>query len=171
MKHPDRQVLEYLNGNSHNGKTTTPQVGTDQITMNSISVYEGTNSTPSYIFNGPDFTQNIFTTIWTGGSGIPSFTRGEQVRVVVNLTSNQPETDYVAWHWARNTYGLHRTPFTLTSSNGGNRTYERTFNIHASHKIGVFGGYISANTHNSLWDDNPSLFSSTTAGVIYKIVQ
>lgn len=153
-----------------NGKTTTPQVGTAQITINSINVYDANNNL-LYTFNGPDFTQNIFTTLWFGGNGIPNFTRGEQIRVVVNLTSNQTETDYVAWHWARNTYGLHRTPFTLTSSNGTNRTYERTFNIHGSHKLGVFGGYISANTHKSLWDDDPSLFSSTTAGVVYKILQ
>lgn len=155
-----------------NGKTTSPQVGTDQIKMNNISIYVNGASTPAYSFNGPDFTQNIFTTVWFGGNGIPEFHPGESIKIVVSLNSNQPDTDYVAWHWARNTFGFHRIPFALTSSNGnGDRTYTKTFNIYSSHKLGVFNGYISANTHKSLWDDNQSLFSSTTVGTPYKITQ
>jgi hypothetical protein len=155
-----------------NGKTTMPQVGTDQIVMNNISVYVNGSPTPNYSFNGPDFTQNVFTTMWFGGNGIPNFHPGDQLRVVVSLNSNQPDTDYVAWHWARNTFGFHRVPFTLTSSQpNGDRTYEKTFTLYSQHRLGVFNAYISANTHKSLWDDNPSLFSSVTAGTVYKITQ
>lgn len=155
-----------------NGQTTSPQTGTVQIKINKIECYINGSGTANYTFNGPDFTQNIFTTIWFGGSGIPAFNRGDQVRVVVYLNSNQSDTDYVAWHWARNTFGFHRIPFTITSSNSnGDRTYEKTFNIYTNHRLGVFGGYISANTHKSLYDTDPSLFSSTTAGAIYKVVQ
>jgi hypothetical protein len=154
------------------GQTTSPQVGKSQITINNVSVYVNNSPTPTYSLNGPDFTQNIFTTMYFGGSGIPGFNRGDNIRVVVSLNSNQTDTDYVAWHWVRNFFGFHRVPFVLTSSNlNGDRTYEKTFTIFANHKLGVFNGYISANTHKSLWDDNPSLFSSTTIGTPYKVLQ
>lgn len=154
------------------GQTTSPQVGKSQITINNISVYVNNSPTPTYSLNGPDFTANIFTTMYFGGSGIPAFNRGDNVRIVVSLNSNQPDTDYVAWHWVRNTFGFHRVPFTLTSSNpNGDRTYEKIITIFSNHKLGVFNGYISANTHKSLWDDNPSLFSSTTIGAPYKVLQ
>ncbi len=153
-----------------NGSTTSPQNGTDNITMTNISVYVNGNLTPAYSFNGPDFTQNIFTTMWAGGAGIPEFDQGTTIRIVVSLTSNQPDTDYVAWHWVRNTFGFHRVPFTLTSSLGNSaRTYEKTFTIFNGHRIGVFNGYISANTRQSLWDDDPSKFSSTSTGAPYKV--
>ncbi len=155
-----------------NGNTTMPQTGTDNITMTNISVYVNGSATPTYSFNGPDFSQNVFTTIWAGGAGIPEFDRGSTIRVVVSLTSNQPDTDYVAWHWVRNAYGFHRVAFTLTSSIGNSaRTYEKTFTIFSDHRIGVFNGYISANTHKSLWDDNPALFSSTTTGTPYRVTR
>jgi hypothetical protein len=152
------------------GQTTSPQTGKDQIKINNISVYVNGGLTPAYSFNGPDFSQNIFTTMYFGGTGIPKFRAGDQVRVVVTLNSNQPDTDYVAWHWARNSFGFHRVPFVLTSSPIlPDRTYEKTFNIFTNHPLGVFNGYISANTRQSLWDDNPALFSSTTAGTPYII--
>jgi len=50
-----------------------------------------------------------------GGSGIPSFNKGEQLTVKVYTTSQMADTDYVAFHWARNTFGFHRVPFVLES--------------------------------------------------------
>ncbi len=152
-----------------NGKTTSPQVGTDNITINSIAVL--VNGVPTYTFQGPDFTQNIFTTKYFGGTGIPRIDRNTQVTLIVTLNSNQSDTDYVAWHWCRNTFGFHRIPFVLISQNGQTKVYQKTFNIYANHNIGVFNGFISANTHSSLFDSNPALFSSTTVGTVYRVTQ
>lgn len=154
-----------------NAKTTTPQVGTDQITINKVDVYVNSSATPTYTFTGPDFSLYKFTTKYFGGDGIPKFNNGDQARVVVTLNSNQVEEDYVAWHWARNGFGFHRIPFTMTSNISGLRTYEKTFNIYGNHIHGVFNGFISANTRKSLFDDDPSLFSSTTVGTPYRVGQ
>jgi hypothetical protein len=174
FKRIDRTPNPYKNWKHYevsmvNGKTTSPQVGTDQITINKIDVYVGNDPNPKYTFTGPDFSQYKFVTKYFGGDGIPVFNRGDQVRIVVTLNSNQAETDYVAWHWARNGFGFHRIPFVMTSNNGGLRTYEKTFTIYNAHNTGVFNGFISANTRSSMWDDNPSLFSSTTVGTPYRV--
>ncbi|HEY3250502.1 MAG TPA: hypothetical protein VGK25_05235, partial [Ignavibacteria bacterium] len=123
------------------GGTTAPQNSNDYIQMQKIDVYVNGNLT--YTFNGPDFAQNIFVTKRFGGDGIPKFHLGEQVRVVVTTVSQQSEQDIVAWHWARNTFGFHRVPFTMTSSipnpNGPGylRTFEKTVTIYAGHRYGV----------------------------------
>ena len=109
-----------------------------------------------------------------GGTGIPSFNRGDQLQVKVYTTSQQVPTDYVAYHWARNTFGFHRVPFTLESQTGSGpyyRVYAKTFNVYNVHKIGVFNGYISASTRESLYDDDPSKFASDEVGIPYKVLQ
>lgn len=156
------------------GQTTQPQVGTDYVEMNKIEVYINGNPVPTYTFQGPDFTQNVFTTMWFGGSGIPGVRLGDQVRIKVYTHSTQSEPDIVAWHWARNTFGFHRVPFVMTSNvpggNGWDRTYEKTYTIYSSHPLGIFNGYISASTHKSLYDDSPAEFASDLVGIPYKVM-
>ena len=155
-------------------QTTAPQVGSDYVKMTKLEVYD--NGSLKYTLNGPDFTQDIFTTIHFGGAGVPSVNLGDQVRMVLYTNSSQTQTDIVAWHWARNTFGFHREPFTMTSNvwdpaiNGYDRTYEKTFTIYMQHKIGIFNGYLSASTHQSLYDSSPNLFASDELGTPYKVL-
>lgn len=153
------------------GQTTSPQIGSDYVRMDKIEVY--VNGVLKTTYLGPDFTQNIFTTKWFGGTGIPDVHVNDQVKLVVYTYSTQSEQDIVAWHWARNTFGFHREPFTMTSNNpsgsGWNRTYEKTFTIYSNHKPGVFNGFISASTHKSLYDDSPSEFASDLVGTAYRV--
>lgn len=155
------------------GETKTPQTGKDNIVMNMIEFY--VNNNLILTLNGPDFTENIFTSRFFGGSGLFIANRNDQVRIKVYLTSNQSDTDIVAFHWARNAFGFHREPFAMTSQtpNGSNfdRTYEKIFNIYPNHHHGIHNGFISANTRNSLYDNSPTLFSSTYMGLPYKIRQ
>ncbi len=154
------------------GETTSPQVGSDYVQMNKVEVY--INNVLGYTFQGPDFTQNVFTTRRFNGSGIPEVHRGDQVRLKVFTFSKQSEQDIVAWHWAKNTFGFHREPFVMTSEipNGQywDRTYEKTFNIYGDHKRGVFNGFISASTHKSLYDDSPAEFASDLVGTPYRVL-
>jgi len=156
------------------GGTTQPQVGNDLVSMTKVEVYINNSTTPDYTFNGPDFTQNVFTTMLFGGTGIPTINRNSSVKIKVYTTSQEPETDYVALHWARNTFGFHRIPFALESQTGSGpyyRIYSKTFNIYGNHRLGVFNGYISASTYKSLFDDDPSKFASTEIGTPYKVLQ
>lgn len=154
------------------GETTTPQVGTDYVQMNKIEVY--VNNTLAYTFQGPDFTQNVFTPRRFHGGGIPQVHHGDQVRIKVYTHSAQPEPDIVIWHWARNAFGFHREPFVMTSEtpNGQHwdRTYEKTFHIYGRHRFGCFNGFISASTHKSLFDDSPSELASDLAGMPYRVL-
>lgn len=155
------------------GGTTQPQNGS--ITqMTQIQVYVDNNSTPSYTFTGPDFTQNTFITQKFGGPGIPRIDRDHSVRIVVTVNSTE-QNNYVAWHWVRNALGFHRVPFTLTSSVPGGQgyinTFERTFTIFPNHKLGVHSGFISASTHESLYDDDPNLFASSEVGFLYWVTR
>lgn len=155
------------------GETKTPQIGKDNIVMNMIEIFVNNNLVLT--LNGPDFTSNIFTSKYFGGNGIFTANRNDQVRIKVYLTSNQNDTDIVAFHWARNSFGFHREPFVMTSQtpNGNNfdRTYEKTFNIYPNHYHGIHNGFISSNTRNSLYDNSSSLFSSTYMGLPYRIRQ
>jgi hypothetical protein len=155
------------------GQTTQPQVGTDYVEMNKVEVY--VNGTLSYTFLGPDFTQNVFTTKFFGGNGIPEVNRGDQVKVDVYTFSTQPEADIVAFHWARNTFGFHREPFNMISNvpngNGWDRVYEKTFTVYPNHLTGRFNSYISASTRKSLYDDSPSEFASDLVGTPYRVKQ
>ena len=155
-----------------NGETVTPQQGTSQVRMDKIEVY--VNGTLQYTYNGPDFTQNIFTTKLFGGTGIPQIDRGSLVEFRVYTTSQNQDIDYVAWHWMRNSFGFHREPFLLISQTGSGpyqRIYSKSFYLFGNHGIGVFNGYISANTHASLYDDNPALLASHETGLIYRVTR
>lgn len=151
------------------GTTTTPQNGNTNTQISNIQIL--INGNPAYNWSG-DFTQTMFTTYKFGGNGIPHANTGDQVTINVTVNSNELN-NYVAWHWARNTFGFHRIPFTFVSAvpggNGYYVTFTKTFNIYSGHRLGVFNGYISANTHESLWDDNLNLFSSTEVGIPYRI--
>jgi hypothetical protein len=154
------------------GGTTAPQNSNDYVQMQQIQIY--VNNVLQYTFQGPDFTQNMFTTRRFNGSGIPEVHIGDQVRLVVSTYSTQSEQDIVAWHWARNTFGFHRVPFVMTSQvpngSGWDREYEKTFTIYPQHKIGRFNGFISASTHKSLYDDSPVEFASDLAGAPYRVL-
>lgn len=153
------------------GETTAPQAGKSNIVMNKIEIYNG--GVLAYTLNGPDFTTNLFTTKYFNDAVIPRFHRGDVLHVKVYLNSNQTDPDIVAYHWARNSFGFHREPFAMTSQtiNGStyDRVYEKEFTVFNNHKIGIFNGMISANTKASLWNNNLGLFSSTYAGLPYRI--
>ncbi|MCX6164946.1 MAG: hypothetical protein NTU73_08845, partial [Ignavibacteriae bacterium] len=153
------------------GGTTTPQVGSSQVQITKVEIYKNGSPNPTYNITGPDFQNNYYTTMLFGGTGIPSLNRGDQILVKVYTVSQQTPVDYVAYHWARNTFGFHRIPFTLESQNGKDRVYSKTFNIYAGHKLGVFNGYINASTHESLFDDDVNKFASDQIGIPYKILQ
>lgn len=156
------------------GGTTQPQVGNDYVSITKVEVYVNGSGSPTYTFNGSDFTQNVFTTMYFGGNGIPAIERNSSVKIKVYTISQESSIDYVAWHWARNTFGFHRVPFTLESQSGNgpfNRVYFKTFNIYGQHKLGVFNGYLNASTHESLYDDNLAKFSSSEIGLPYKVTQ
>lgn len=156
------------------GGTTLPQNCEQYIQMQQIQVY--INNTLSYTFTGPDFTQNVFTTIrppYWSGNGIPEVNVGDQIKLVVNTYSTQSEQDIVAWHWGKRNFGFHREPFAMTSQvpngSGWDRVYEKTFNIAGTHNRGRFNGFISASTHKSLYDDSPVEFSSDLVGTPYRV--
>lgn len=153
------------------GGTTLPQVGSSQVQITKVEIYRYGSVTPAFTFNGPDFQYGYYTTMLFGGAGIPSFNRGKQVVVKVYTFSQQATTDYVAFHWAKNSFGFHRIPFTLENQNGQTRIYSKTFDIYAQHRIGVFNGYISASTHESLYDNNANKFASDEVGIPYKVIQ
>lgn len=154
------------------GETTAPQVGSEYVQMTKVEVY--INNVLTYTFNGPDFTQNVFTTRRFNGLGIPEVSHGDQVKIKVYTYSKQSEQDIVAWHWARNTFGLHRVPFIMTAEtpNGQywNREYEKTFIVYGLHRVGKFNGFISATTHKSLYDDSPVEFASDLVGTPYRVL-
>jgi len=155
-------------------QTTMPQVGSDYVKMTKLEVY--VNGALKYTLNGPDFTQDIFTTKRFNGAGIPEVNKGDQVRMVVYTNSKETDPDIVAWHWARNTFGFHRVPFTMTSNvwdpsiSGYDRTYEKTFTIYMQHRVGVFNGYINASTHKSLYEASAGEFASDELGTPYKVL-
>lgn len=154
------------------GGTTTPQIGSSQVQITKIEVYGSLGLL--YTFNGPDFQNQLYTTMRFGGQGIPAFARGEQLTYKVYTTSQLSPTDYVAFHWARNTYGFHRIPFTLESQTGTGpyyRVYTKSFTIYDNHKFGFFNAYLSASTHESLYDSDPNKFASDEVSFPYKIFQ
>ena len=154
------------------GGTTAPQNSEQYIQMQLVQVY--VNNVLQYTFNGPDFTQNIFTTRRFNGAGIPEVHIGDQLRIVVSTYSAQAEQDIVAWHWARNTFGFHRVPFEMISEtpngSGWNRVYEKSFTVYSNHLRGRFNGYISASTHKSLYDNSPVEFASDLVGAPYRVL-
>lgn len=155
------------------GETKTPETGKQNIIMNRIEIYVNNNLVLT--LNGPDFTTNIFTSRFFGGTGLFIANRNDAVKIKVYLTSNQTDPDIVSFHWPRNSFGYHREPFVMTSQtpNGNNfdRTFEKTYHIYSQHGQGIFNGFISSNTRNSLYDNSPSLFSSTYMGMPYRVRQ
>lgn len=154
------------------GETTQPQTGSSKIQILKIEFYQNNNLL--YTFNGPDFSnQNIFLTKRFGGNGIPVLDRNVPLYVKVYTKSFEQKADIVAWHWARNTFGFHRVPFTLLSQTGGSGYYERVYGKYVAaygmHLLGVFNGYISASTYESLWDDEVNKFASSIAGIPYRV--
>lgn len=154
------------------GETSQPQVGSSMVQITKVEIYKNNSPTPTYVFNGPDFTNNVFITKRFSGEGIPVLDRNDQATVKIYTTSQLSETDYVAFHWAKNTFGFHRIPFTLESQSGNGpyyRIYAKTFNIYGNHLIGTFNAYFSANTRESLYDNNPGKFASDMAGIPFKV--
>jgi len=156
-----------------NGKTTSP-TPVNTVTMNSIVITD-ISSGQTITLNGPDFTQNVFYTKLFGGAGVPKFDRGDQIKIDVYVTSTTSDTNIIDWHWARNTFGFHRIPFMIKSNvpgvGGYSQVYERTFNIYNYHLLGQYNTYISANTKESLWDDDPAKFNSVEAGIPYRVTR
>lgn len=152
------------------GGTTQPQVGSSQIQITKINIYRNNATDPTYSIIGPDFQNTYYTTFYFGAKQIPEFLKSDiNIKIKVYTTSQQPEPDYVAFHWARNSFGFHRIPFTLDSSSGNNRIYSKTFTFYQNHKVGVFNAYISASTHESLYDDDVNKFASDIVGIPYRI--
>jgi len=155
------------------GESKTPQTGKENIVMNRVEYFRNNNLVLT--LNGPDFTSNIFTSRFFSNNSFIDLGRGDQIKIKVYLTSNQNDTDIVAYHWAKNSFGFHREPFVMTSQiqNGNNfdRTYEKTFEVYNQHRHGIHNGYISSNTRSSLYDNTTSLFSSTYMGLPYRVRQ
>lgn len=153
------------------GQTSSPQTGKDNIVMNRIEVFRNDNLILT--LNGPDFTTNLFNAGHFGPPGSPEFGASVQIKVRVSLTSNQSDTDFVAFHWPRNSGIANGIRFGLVSQtpNGNNfdRVYEKTYSVQPQHGPGVFNGLISASTKASLFDSNPQLFSGTFAGMPYRV--
>lgn len=152
------------------GSTTSPQNGNNNTQITAIVVV--VNGVPKDTLLGPNFNNDVFTTLRFGGTGIPQVGQGDNVTIYVTVNSSEIN-NYVAWHWARNSYGFHRVPFTYVSSipgpNGYYATFSKSFTIWSGHPVGAFNGYINASTHESLWDDDPNLFSSTEVGIPYRV--
>ncbi len=153
------------------GETKTPQIGKDNIIINKVEFYKNNNLVLT--LNGPDFTSNIFNARFFGGNALYEANRGDQIRTKVYLTSNQSDTDIVAYHWERNSFGFHRERFVMTSQipngSGFDRTYEKAFEIYPHHPQGMHNGFISADTRSSLFNNSTSLFSSTYMGLPYRV--
>ena len=154
------------------GIPTSPQP-LNKVVLNKIVVNDITSGV-TYTFMGPDFTQNIFTIIRFGGIGLPVVNRGDNVTVTAYLNSTSNDTNIVAWHWARNTFGFHRIPFNFVSSvpspNGGyDQVYQKNVTIYPQHLTGYYHVYINASTKESLFDDDNTKFNSSECGIPYKV--
>jgi len=152
------------------GGTTEPQVGSQYEKINKVEVYKNGSSTPTYTITGPEFQNQYWTTVRFGGAGIPVFSRGDQVQVKIYVNSSSPvPNDIVAFHWARNTFGFHRVPFTYEGMSGTDRIYSKTYTIYNQHKYGNHNAFFSASTHESLYDNDVTKFASTEVGIPYRI--
>jgi hypothetical protein len=153
------------------GETKQPQVGKSNITMSKVEVYRNNNLIMT--LDGPDFTVNMFNARRFFNNGNFENNPNAQIRLKVYLTSNQSDQDLVMFHWARNNHGHHRVRFNMTSEiqvgSNWERTFEKTFNIFPNHRLGIFNGYISSSTRATLFDDDPSLLSTTYMGLVYGV--
>jgi len=156
------------------GETTSPQLGSSKVRINKVEIYKNNSSTPTYSFTGPDFTDITFITKKFGGVGIPVLDRNDQIKVKIYTTSQDQPVDYVAFHWAKNSFGFHRIPFALESETGSgpyDRIYSKSFNIYGNHLRGTFNAYFSASTHQSLYDDDITLLASDLVGLPFRVTQ
>ncbi len=156
------------------GETTQPQIGTSIVQITKVEIYKNNSGTPTYVFNGPEFSDIVFTTKLFGGTGIPQLDRNDLVKVKIYTTSQSADMDYVAFHWSKNTFGFHRIPFALESQTGNGpyyRIYSKDFNIYGNHRIGAHSAYFSANSHESLYDDNVNKFASDIIGIPFKVTK
>lgn len=125
-------------------------------------------------FDGPDFTNIMLPARFWVGQGIPILPKQAEIEIKVYTTSQNSSVDYVAWHWARNSFGFHRVPFVLDSQTGSGpyqRVYKKSFNIYSNHLAGVFNGFISASTYQSLYSSNQSELASDLVGIPYRIIR
>jgi hypothetical protein len=154
------------------GESKTPQIGTSRVEMNKIEVY--VNGVQRYTFNGPDFTQNIFTTRYFGGAGIPELNRNDEVKLKVYLYSVENQPEIVFWRWGRRKPGFNREIFQLISEtpsgNGFDRIYEKTFSIGHQHMTGRFNGAVVAMTHNTLYSNQPQECAADIAAAPYRVL-
>lgn len=156
------------------GETTQPELGSSKVQITKVEIYKNNSGTPTYTFNGNDFTTTMFTTKLFGGVGIPQLDRNDVVKVKIYTTSQMQSTDYVAFHWSKNTFGFHRIPFSLESQTGSGpyyRVYSKDFYIYGNHRIGAHNAYFSANTRESLYDDDINKFSSDLVGIPFKVTR
>lgn len=156
------------------GETTQPQTGSSLVQITKLELFLNNAASPQYTFNGPDFSTIYFTTKLFGGSGIPQIDRNEQVKVRIYTTSQLTHVDYVAFHWAKNSFGFHRIPFALESEAGSGpyfRVYTKTFQIYGNHRFGAFNAYFSASTHESLYDNDVTKFASDLVGIPFKVTR
>ncbi|MGV8017230.1 MAG: hypothetical protein AB2L26_03445 [Ignavibacteria bacterium] len=156
------------------GETSQPQTGSSLVQITKLEIYLNNAATPQYTFYEPDFSTIYFKTKMFGGSGIPQIDRNEQVKVKIFTTSQLAPVDYVAFHWAKNSFGFHRIPFSLESETGSGpyyRVFTKTFNIYGNHRLGVFNAYFSASTRESLYDNDISKFASDMVGIPFKVIK
>jgi hypothetical protein len=152
------------------GATTVPQPGSQYEQINKIEIYKNGSLNPAYTINGPDFQNFYWTTKRFNGEGVPAFNRGDQVQLKVYVNSqSSTSNDIVAFHWARNSFGFHRIPFAYEGTSGSNKIYSKSFTIYNNHRFGISNGFISASTHESLYDNDVNKFASTEVGIPYKI--
>lgn len=154
------------------GETTFPQVGTSKVQINKIEFFVNGNLLKT--FDGPDFTNIMLPARLWVGQGIPILPKQAQIEIKVYTTSQNSSVDLVTWHWARNSFGFHRVPFILDSQTGSGpyqRVYKKSFNIYNNHLAGVFNGFISASTNQSLYSSNQSELASDLVGIPYRIIR
>ncbi len=93
------------------------------------------------------------------------------VTIKVTVESSKPDAEIVALHHLPGTFGLHHTPFTMSSETQNaatwTRVYEKSWTISGS--IRKFAHLmVSATTRESLHDNGTGNFSSTVWGIPYK---
>ena len=94
-----------------------------------------------------------------------------QVTLKVTVVSSKADAELVTLHHLPGAFGLHHTPFTMTSEtpsgNGYERVFEKTWTISGSAR--KFANLmVSATSRESLYDNTATNFSSVIWGIPYK---
>ncbi|MDD5360985.1 MAG: hypothetical protein PHN88_02560 [Ignavibacteria bacterium] len=169
-----RQNWRLYQVSAFEGETSHPQTGSSEVQITKVEIYKNGSQSPSYTFAGPDFTNTVFVTKYFGGTGLPQLDRNDHIQVKIYTTSQLDPVDYVAFHWAKNTYGFHRIPFALENQSGSGpyyRVYTKSFNIYGAHMLGAFNAYFSASTHESLYETETGKFASDLVGIPFKVTR